>query len=347
MSNDDRADARREWASETIRDLLTTERLGSYLVSAAGDLGRALELYDWNLIASAAVMQTTAIVEVVVRNALDRQLVSWAAGRGMSSWLDGIPLDHRGRADIAKGVERATRFGRAPRHHGKVVAELSFGFWRYLAAQRYHASLWVPALHRAFPGGDPDLRSRRRHVEQRLADLMLVRNRAAHGEPVHRRNLSGDLQAAVELLAWIHPDAGAWVAATSAIPAAVAARPASNRAALAAEWVARIAELAALRRGWLDPAADNPSRQALDSAEKLLLACVEAGLQRPSIYPSAEGGVQLEWRSANATVEVEILNNGKASAFSIGSSGGGDRKLVLPRMDADDMLNFVIEQVRG
>jgi len=33
---------------------------------------------------------------------------------------------------------------------GKVVAELSFGFWRFLLARRYTASLW-PALRPGFP----------------------------------------------------------------------------------------------------------------------------------------------------------------------------------------------------
>lgn len=179
MSNN-AADSGRVWHPETIRDLLTTDRLRSYLASCDQDLSRALELYEWNLTASAAVMQTAAMVEVIVRNALDAQLVAWASGRGPRSWLDAIPLDSRGRADIDKARDRATNYGRAELTHGKVVAELSFGFWRYLTAQRYHASLWVPALHGAFPGGDFDLRNRRREVERHLADLIA---RSQQGRP--------------------------------------------------------------------------------------------------------------------------------------------------------------------
>jgi len=217
--------ARAGWTAQTICNLLTMARLDSYLASSGNDIGRALALYEWNLTASAAVMQTTAIAEVVVRNALDAQLVTWAAARGLGTWLDVIPLDRRGRADTAKAVERATNFGRRDRTHGKVVAELNLGFWRYLTAQRYHASLWVPALHRAFPGGDRDLRTRRRQVERHLADLMMVRNRAAHHEPIHRRDLSKDLAAAVALVTWVHPEAGAWISEKSAIPAALSDRP--------------------------------------------------------------------------------------------------------------------------
>lgn len=221
----DAADGGRSWQPETIRDLLTADRLRSYLVSCDQDLSRALELYEWNLTASAAIMQTAATVEVVVRNALDAKLVAWASGRGQRPWFDAVPLDSRGRADIDKARDRATNYGRARSTHGKVVAELSFGFWRYLTAQRYHTSLWVPALHAAFPHGDADLRTRRREVERHLADLMLVRNRAAHHEPIQRRDLARDLDVAVEVTSWVHGEAGAWVAEKSAITAAVASKP--------------------------------------------------------------------------------------------------------------------------
>ncbi len=215
----------RDWQPETIRDLLTADRLRSYLDSCGQDLERALVLYEWNLTASSAVLQTTAMVEVIVRNALDTQLVTWASRRGAASWLDVLPLDARGRADIDRARDRATRSGRTTLTHGKVVAELNFGFWRYLTAQRYHASLWVPALHNAFPGGDQDLRHRRRQVERHLANLMLVRNRAAHHEPIHRRDLGRDLDAAVEVAQWVNPEAGGWIAQKSAIRAARTSKP--------------------------------------------------------------------------------------------------------------------------
>lgn len=215
------------WDDQVLRDLLTVERLGSYLQASGKNLAGALRLYEWNMTASAVVLSTTGMVEIVVRNALDRQLIDWAVARGHPSWLDAARLDKRGLDDIAKARARATNHGRIPERHGKVVAELSFGFWRYLASQRYHASLWVPALNRAFPHGPADLRERRRNVEGHLQRLMLVRNRAAHHEPIHRRDLLADLRSAVQLTAWVHPQAGAWVSAQSTLD-----REVDKRAAL-------------------------------------------------------------------------------------------------------------------
>lgn len=116
-------------------------------------------------------------------------------------------------------------------------------------------------------------------------------------------------------------------------------------AALPAEWAARITELAGLRQGWLNPDSDTPSREALDAIEELLLACVDEGIPRPSIYPSADGGVQLEWRTEPTTVEVEILNSGEARAFAFDLAGSDDQELTLPEMDTDELLNFVAEHL--
>ncbi|WP_207216465.1 hypothetical protein [Xylanimonas ulmi] len=109
--------------------------------------------------------------------------------------------------------------------HGKVVAELTLGFWRDLAAQRCLTTLWVRALAAAFQYGPADLGVRRREVERRLVSLHLVRNRAAHHEPIHGRDLTNDWKVAVELAAWVYPGAGAWVAARSTLNAVMASRP--------------------------------------------------------------------------------------------------------------------------
>jgi len=135
------------------------------------------------------------------------------------------PDGSTGSGDLDKARRRATRNHRRPEVHGQVVAELSLGFWRYLVASRYLTSIWIPAAHRAFPFGPDDLRERRAAVEQHLQELLFVRNRAAHHEPVHRRDLGKDLAAAIELISWISPDAAAWIAAVSPIPQLVRDHP--------------------------------------------------------------------------------------------------------------------------
>lgn len=214
------------WDYRVLRDLLTNERLESYFRAPGDDLDRAFHLYEWNMQASAGVLLTTGMVEIIVRNAFDAQLRGWAHDRQPGRpWFDLAPLDVHGQSDVAKARVRATTRGRHPEVHGKVIAELTFGFWRYLAASRYLTSLWVPAMHAAFPQGPADLRTRRREVERHLQQLMFVRNRAAHHEPIHHRDLRGDLDAATQLTGWISPDAASWVAAKSPLLQLIDSRP--------------------------------------------------------------------------------------------------------------------------
>ena len=120
-----------------LTELITRARLSSYERSMGSSSG-ALRLYEWNMRTAASVMELTGMVEVVCRNALDRELGAWSARRisAGSSWFDSVPLDAQGKADLAKARARAARGCRGEEGHGRVVAELTFGFWRYLVESR-------------------------------------------------------------------------------------------------------------------------------------------------------------------------------------------------------------------
>ncbi|GAA2893141.1 hypothetical protein GCM10010472_59700 [Pseudonocardia halophobica] len=80
-------------------------------------------------------------------------------------------------------ARRSTRAHDVP--PGKVIAELGFGFWRYLSSRRHHDDLWVPRLHTAFrPGTD------RRAVDEPVRRLHELRNRVAHHEPLLGHDLA-------------------------------------------------------------------------------------------------------------------------------------------------------------
>jgi hypothetical protein len=211
---------------------LTADRLRSYLAATGGDLEAAIGLYDWNTQIGAALHEDIGRLEVVFRNALDVALVSYGSAQGWPTvWYDRRPLfpgrhGRRALEDIVAARGRATRRGR-PEAHGKVVAELNLGFWRYLCTPPYLTSLWVPALADAFPHhrepGDP--RTIRRDVEDRIQRLHFLRNRIAHHEPIHHRNLERDLADLVQLTGWICADTQAWIVATSRTSTVLAARP--------------------------------------------------------------------------------------------------------------------------
>lgn len=209
---------------ERLRDLLSAERLGSYISAAGGDLEGAFALYEWNIEASASALSLAAMVEVVVRNSLDSQMTVWALTRGRGDWLVHAPLDPRAKADVQKAMERAARGDRQVTH-GHIVAELNLGFWRYLVSKRYYTALWVPNLRHAFPRTAAPAAEHRRRVESDLDQLLYLRNRAAHHEPIHRRDLQADLDRAIALLSCIDPEAARWCRQRESLSAVLARKP--------------------------------------------------------------------------------------------------------------------------
>lgn len=177
---------------------LSPARLSTYLIAAGGDRALALDLYEWNTAVSAAVLHDLAHLEVAVRNAYAGAWVSRVPAGGRH-WIgepgryfppvarkarNGVVFDanRTPRDQIASAVRAAGRG--APT--GKVVAELSFGFWRYLSISARERDLWLPYLRHAFIAG-----TSRKTIDLPMGRLHLLRNRVAHHEPL----LAVDLEA--------------------------------------------------------------------------------------------------------------------------------------------------------
>lgn len=199
----------------------SVERMTPYATACEGDPQRALDLYEWNADIAAAFWRTLGHVEVLVRNAVHVRLVDWSlANHGDPCWyrmVDGL-LSPQANAAVAEARARATRSG-VPETGGRVVAELTFAFWRYLVSSRYDRTLWRPALRHAFPGKG------RRSVATVLERLHLLRNRIAHHEPIHHLDLT-DLRAqALTLASWVDAGAATWIADGDTVGRLLRARP--------------------------------------------------------------------------------------------------------------------------
>ncbi len=212
-----------------IVERLTPDRLGSYLEATDGDLEAAIGLYDWNIEAGVALYGDISRLEVVFRNAVDSALVAYGQARGWPQpWYGRQQLfTIRTWDKIEVACHRASQHG-GPDVHGQVIAELSFGIWRFLCTPHYLTSLWVPALVGAFPG-HPDAGKPRRvraDVEARMKRLHFLRNRIAHHEPIHERDLALDHRELLEVVGWICADSRAWIESASRTPTVLSSRPA-------------------------------------------------------------------------------------------------------------------------
>ncbi len=100
-------------------------------------------------------------LEIVLRNALDRQLHAWHDAHGLPDRWYEDPLrllDAHRRENVNTARERLQREGKRATA-GRIIAELPFRFWRFLLGKRYQNTLWTHALRHAFPGRQPQRRS--------------------------------------------------------------------------------------------------------------------------------------------------------------------------------------------
>lgn len=207
-------------AKPTLPELegwISTERLAKYRRASHDPVA----LYEWNSCLASAVFELIGHMEIVTRNAICRHL---AAKSRPTPWYDDsfYRFNTQTVADIAKAKSRAvSKTGQIT--DGKVVAELSFGFWRYMLSATYQTTVW-PRASRAFQG-IPRSQRRRTVLERQLIAINDTRNRIAHHEPVFRLPTTRLEQDIVDFTAQINPQAAVWIKSTSRVSAILAARP--------------------------------------------------------------------------------------------------------------------------
>jgi len=200
-----------------------------------------LALYEWNAEICAALLHDLAHLEVGLRNAYDTAIESHAVFS--THWtLCGselfapvvrtkkrvdpatrrrknvrVDINEKSRKSLERAISEAGGRGAPP---GKIIAQLMFGFWRYLSSSAHEVSLWRPYLHHAFPVG-----TARPDVDFRVGELHELRNRVAHHEPVLTVDLARKHRYLLELGGLLESGLEAHIRATSRVPQLIAARP--------------------------------------------------------------------------------------------------------------------------
>jgi hypothetical protein len=207
--------------------MLSPERLAAF-TNLTRSTQTAIELHQETLQLGSALMNVTAVIEIALRNSVCENLKQHF---GVPNWLVQPPvsfqwrkpeqtkiilaLNNAQRATYAtlshteksaldvlaypKGVPQNTpHFKRDQdrRKHmtvseGKVIAELTFHFWKKLYSHEYEQTLWHPSLKLTFPRKDLS----RTVVAARLERIYRSRNRIAHHEPVLHKRFANTMKA--------------------------------------------------------------------------------------------------------------------------------------------------------
>lgn len=210
----------------TLKGRMSPARLLAYERETGGDPQATLALYEWNILVSGAFFEDLGAYEVLLRNAIDSIMRRKYQGTKTAlPWYRQVQLQEPSKANLEEAERRITPTG-GPEDQDKVVAELTFGFWRYLFSTYYTATVW-PILQNAFHDAKGD-RLRRTDLDRQVGHLYDLRNRIAHHEPIFYWDLASSWEKLVEAAGWICSDTRDWISARSRMPTILAARPGSS-----------------------------------------------------------------------------------------------------------------------
>jgi hypothetical protein len=186
----------------TFIDAISDDRFSTYRRWASHDDVLAKRLYTFNVELSAALYGPLHMLEIALRNVVDRRLTTT---RGVD-WMDdagALPVLYQqrcvdtARAQLTKDRKAGT--------HSQIVAELNFGFWSSLFGRR-SSHLWQDLR--------PIFQSKgiqRPMINQQLEDFRALRNRVAHYEPILALPLAQRYADITTLTGWLSPSAAAWL----------------------------------------------------------------------------------------------------------------------------------------
>ncbi|WP_052583902.1 Abi family protein [Saccharomonospora iraqiensis] len=164
-------------------------------------------------------------VEIAFRNAVHRALATHV---GRPDWWNDPSMyppdvvkarDEEKRLQRQRGRKRNT----SPPTSDDVVAALSFGFWSSIVDAPRNAleqnRYWHTSLYEAFPNWHykPGTQGRKDFV-RRVELLRKFRNRVAHHEPLHRRDLARDHEALIAMAGFLDGDLSRFIADHSRVP---------------------------------------------------------------------------------------------------------------------------------
>lgn len=167
--------------------LISSQRLARYKASCANNTRRTTRLYRANIRISQTFLATLSIFEVVLRNKIDLHYKNqFPAAPGGHEWLlssilpGGFLTQPGCQRTLNKINEAYTSLG-ASYTHDKLLAELSFGTWKFMfAGKQYQAG--GNTLLNIFP--NLPAHHSQSDVYAKLNYINAIRNRVAHHEPI-------------------------------------------------------------------------------------------------------------------------------------------------------------------
>ena len=167
--------------------IMSQPRMSRYLTACSNDTRKSMILYRLNLKLSQELFTIISCFEIAIRNAINNH---YSVIHG-NNWLKdlvatGGQFDNNRCRKTAEIIRRGLRKLNHNYTHSKLIAEMDFGFWRYLFSQPqfYAGGQSLLQIFPAKPKSSPTVQYNSRYVFNELEKINDIRNRIAHHEPI-------------------------------------------------------------------------------------------------------------------------------------------------------------------
>ena len=196
--------------------------MSRYLAACNFDTRKAMTLYRKNVKLSQALFTILNCFEIALRNKIDHFYLQHLGNEWLkNSATSGGIFNNRQCTNTKVTITNSMQKLGSSYTHNKLVAELGFGFWRYMFA-RHQYRAGRQQLIQIFtnrPSSSPNTHYNNMFIFRELRKVNDIRNRIAHHEPIcffpgssqiDLQNAQLTSQAMLDLPKWMDQDLNTW-----------------------------------------------------------------------------------------------------------------------------------------
>ena len=186
----------------SLQNSISEERLAVYRADGVDDT-TAIARYIWNIALCKSLYPLINIFEVSLRNGIDKALENYF---NQSDWNNVIQLQQSEIMMINDALLKIKKHGKKY-SHGRLVAELTLGFWVALMGRKYNTQGFQFAVIKSCLHGCPPAQKTSAAIQKNLTEIRFLRNRIAHHERIaHWKDLKLKHDLIMDFIKWLNPD---------------------------------------------------------------------------------------------------------------------------------------------
>jgi hypothetical protein len=194
-----------------VDKIISRERLQPYINHHNRDIEKAIAHYKANILISESFYPLISILEVGLRNSIDKQFIRRFEDDKWYEHIDFIRIISKYQIDRISEARTNIQSSKKEITTGRIISELTFGFWTSLFDTKFEMTLWKN-LRFAFTNCPKENR-KRRIISAKLNRIRKFRNRIFHHEAIswNMEVLRTYKQDIIEGINWLDKDLLDWI----------------------------------------------------------------------------------------------------------------------------------------